>query len=51
MIFRSLLLAPYKEIIKCAKNLAKNNEYPWPLLSQLAFSEKPTHFFSVAFAK
>ena len=43
MIFRSLLLAPYKEIIKYAKNLAKNNEYPCS--SQLAFTEKPTRPF------
>ena len=42
MIFRSLLLAPYKEIIKCAKTLAKNNEYPCSV--SLPFQKNPPIF-------
>ena len=42
MIFRSLLLAPYKEIIKYAKNLAKNNEYPCSV--SLPFKKNPAIF-------
>ena len=47
MIFRSLLLAPHnKEIIKCTKNLAKNNEYPCYAQSACLFRKTHPTIFS-----